>query len=109
MVVDRERAEHRGRLGLALRDVRLLADEVLVLDLAPRHPGLDHVVIVVELEAERAVALLQAPGRPVDADSRGDDAVRLTGVPDDVPQPRALLERHVELPAQVADVRDPRG
>ena len=109
VVVDGERAQHGGRLGLALAHVRLLADEVLVLDLAPRHPGLDDVVLAVELEAERAVALLEPAGGRVDADAGGHDPVRRAGLRDHVPQPRALLDRHVELPAEVADVGDARG
>ena len=106
VVVDRERAHDRRRLLLAVAHVRLLADEVLVLDLPPRHVGLDDVVLGVELEAERAVALLDPPGRAVDADPGGHDAVRLAGLPDRVPQPRALLDRHVQLPPEVADVGD---
>ena len=108
MVVDGQRAHDRGRLLLAVAHVRLLADEVLVLDLAPRHPGLDDVVLALELGAVRAVALLQPAGGPVDADPDGDDPVRRAGLGDDVPQPRALLDRDVQLPAEIADVGDPR-
>src|SRR5207244_12273092 len=67
VVVDGQGAEHRDRLGLALAHVRLLADEVLLLDLAPGHAGLDHVVLVVELEPECAAALLQTAALPADA------------------------------------------
>ena len=35
--------------------------------------------------------------------------MRLSRLPHEVPEPRALLDRDVELPAEVADVRDPRG
>ena len=77
------------------------------LTLPQRHVGLDDVVLGVELEAERPVALLDPPGRAVDADPGGDDAVRLARLPERVPQPRALLDRHVQLPAEVADVGDP--
>ena len=35
--------------------------------------------------------------------------MRLARLRDHVPQPRALLDRHVQLPAEVADVGDPRG
>ena len=38
----------------------------------------------------------------------GHDAVRLPRLPHRVPQLRALAHRHVQLPAEVADVRDPR-
>ena len=72
-----------GGLALAMRHVRRFADEVLFLHLPPRHVGLDDVVVSVELGAERAVRLLEPPGRAVDADPRGDDAVRLA------PPPRA--------------------
>src|SRR5207253_5992801 len=108
VVVDGERAEDRHGLLLAVPDVRVLADEVLLLDAPPRHPGLDDVVFRVELEAERAVALLQAPGRPIDADAGRHHAVGLSGLPDDVPKTGALLDRHVELPTKVAHVRDAR-
>src|SRR5205085_7198653 len=75
VVLDGERAEDRRRLLLAVTNVRLLADEVRRLHTPPRHPGLDDVVIGVELEAERAIALLEAPGRAVDADSGRHDPV----------------------------------
>src|SRR5688572_22859151 len=108
VVVYRQRAHDRRRLLLALPDVRLLADEVLVLDLAPRHPGLDDVVLAVELEAEGAVALLEPARGAVDPDARGHDPVRLARLGDQVPEPRALLDGHIQLPPEVADVRDPR-
>src|SRR5436190_22584716 len=104
MVVDRERAELRDRLGLAMGEVRLLADEVLALDLPPRHVGLDDGVVRVELEAERAVRLLEPARRAVDADARRHNSVGPTRLPDRVPEPRAFAERHVELPAEIADV-----
>ena len=34
--------------------------------------------------------------------------MRRAGLPEGVPEARALLDRHVQLPAEVADVRDPR-
>src|SRR5439155_13788900 len=107
MVVDGQGAELRDRLRLAMREVRLLADEVFALHLPPRHVGFDDGVIRIELEAERAVGLLEAAGRPVDADAGGDDPVRLPRFPHSVPELRAVLERDVELPAEIADVREP--
>ena len=81
VVVDRERAEDRGRLLLAVAQVRLLADEVLLLHLRPLHAGLDDVVLGLELGAVGAVALLEPPGRAVDADPAGRQAVRLRRPP----------------------------
>ena len=109
VIVDGQGAHVRHRLLLAVAHVRLLADEVLLLDLAPRHPRLDDVEVGLELGAVGAVALLQPSGGAVHADARRDDAVRLAGLGDDVPQPRALLHRDVQLPAEVADVGDARG
>src|SRR3954465_9710478 len=72
VIVDRERAELRDGLRIAVPQVRVLADEVLALHLPPGHVGLDNRVIRVELEAERAVRLLEAAGRAVDTDPGGD-------------------------------------
>jgi hypothetical protein len=77
VVVHGQRAHDRRRVLLAVAHVRLLADEVLVLDLAPGHAGLDHVVLAVQLEAERAVALLEPAGGAVHADAGRHDPVRL--------------------------------
>src|SRR5437660_9279113 len=90
-------------------EVRLLADELLALDLPPRHVGLDDGVVRVELEAERAVRLLEPARRAVDADARRHDSVRPAGLPDRIPELRAFVERHVELPAEIADVPDARS
>src|SRR5664279_896235 len=92
-----------------MAQMRLLADEVLLLDLRARHAGLDDVVLRLELGAVGAVALLEPPGGGVDADAAGHEPVRLAGLPERVPHARALLDRHVQLPAEVADVRDARG
>src|SRR5439155_13610569 len=56
-----------------------------------------------------AVAFFEATGGAVDADADRRDAERLAGLPDQVPQACALLEGHVQFPAQLADVRDARG
>src|SRR6478672_3979710 len=109
VVVDRERAEHRGGQLLALAQVGLLADEVGGLDLGPLHPGLDDGPLAVELEAEGAVALLDPAGRPVDADADRHRAVRRTGLQQTVPDLGRAVHRDVELPAELADVGDPRG
>src|SRR6202008_1186583 len=82
VIVDGQRAHHGRRFLLAVPDVCLLADEVLLLDLAPSHPGLRDVVLAVELEPERAVALLEPPGGAVDPDARGRDAARQARLPD---------------------------
>ena len=109
VVVDGQRAEDRGRLLLAVAQVRLLADEVLRLHARRGHAGLDDVVLGLQLVAMSAVALLEAASSPIHADAARGQAVRPPGLPQRVPQQKALLHRHVQLPAQVADVRDPRG
>src|SRR5204862_4593699 len=100
--------EDRRRLLLAMAQMRLLADEVLLLHLRPLHPRLDDCVLALELCSVGAVALLEPARRSVDANAARREGVRLTRLPEDVPQPRALLDRHVEPPAEIADGRDPR-
>src|SRR5439155_332162 len=73
------------------------------------HTGLDDVVVRVELEPKGAVTLLEPAGRAVDADAGGDDTVRLTCFANEIPQLRALFDRDVELPAELAHIRDARG
>ena len=97
------------RFGLSLGEVGLLADELRGLHLGTLHAGFDDGALGIELEAEGPVALLDAPGRAVDADADGDGAVVLPGSEYDVPQLRGLVHRHVELPAELADVGDPGG
>src|SRR6185503_19213656 len=89
VVVDGQRAEHGGGLLVAVAQVRLPADEVLVLDLGPGHAGFADVVLALQLEAVGPVALLESPGRPVHADAHRGDAVRPAGLPDRVPQAAA--------------------
>src|SRR5205807_3478976 len=89
--------------------VGLLADEVLRFDLGPGQSGLHQVELLLQLVAVGAVALLEASCGAVDADANRRDSVRLTGLPDRVPEPSALLERHVDFPAQLADVGNTRG
>ena len=109
VIIDGQGAHRGGRLLITVADVRLLADEVLVLDLAPGHAGLDDVVLAVELGAVSAVTLLEPPGGAVDATARGDHPVRLAGFDEQVPEPCALLDRHIQLPAEVTDVGDAGG
>src|SRR2546422_9938786 len=89
--------------------MRLLAHEVLILHLGTLHARLDDRVLALQLGSEGPVALLEPPRRAVDADPAGRESVRLTRLPENVPQPGALLDRHVQLPAEVADVRDAGG
>ena len=110
VVVDGERAEHGDRIGLAMRDVRSLADEVGRLDLARGHAGLDDVVVRVELERRRRGSTSRG-GRSCRR-RRCPRARRRAARPASQTrsqQLRALLDRHVELPAELADVRDARG
>src|SRR2546426_9408395 len=109
VVVDRERAQDGGRLLLTMPEVRFLADEVLVLYAGCCHARFDDVVLGLELVAVRAVALLQASGCAVHAYAAGREAVGLPGLPQLVPQLQPLVHRNVQLPSEVAYVRDPRG
>src|SRR5262249_21729078 len=108
VIVDRERAKLRRRLFLAVAEVRLFADEVLALHLPPRHAGVDAGDAGVDREAEAPIPLLEPPGGAIAADPRRHDPVLLPRLPHRVPERETLLHRHVELPAEVADVRDPR-
>ena len=108
VVVDRQRAHHGSLLLLPVAQVRFPADELLVLGLAPGHPGLDDVVVGLEFRPVGAVALLEPSRGAVDADAGGNDAVRRAGLRNDLPQARSLLDRDVELPAEIAHIRDPR-
>ena len=108
MRVHGQRAQHRARRLVPLPQVRVLADERLGLDLGPGHARLDQGVVRGELGPERAVSLFQPPGRAVHADAGRHQAVRLPGLVQRVPQPQALLDRHVQLPAELAHVGDPR-
>ena len=103
-----QRAQHRARRLGPLAQVRLLADERLFLHLRPGHAGLGQRVVRGELGAERAVPLLQPPGRAVHADAGRHQAVRLARLPQRVPQPGALLDRRVQFPAELADVGNAR-
>src|SRR6185312_4475011 len=95
--------------GLPLRQVGVLAGERVLLHLRPGHPGLDQGVVGGQLVAERAVALLQPAGGPVDADADRHQPMARARLPQRVPQPGPLLHRHVQLPAELADVGDARG
>src|SRR5699024_4481386 len=86
VVVDGERAQHGLRLGLTMLDVRVLADEVLGLDLRPAHPDLDDAAFGVEFGPERAVALLDPSGGAVDAEADGIMLVHDAGFDEGVPE-----------------------
>src|SRR5689334_630598 len=94
-IVDGERAEGRDRRVLTLPEVRLTTDEGHLLDPRALHVRLDEVELELELVAVRPIALLEPPGRAVDADPERDDAMRAAGLPERVPEALALLHRHV--------------
>ncbi len=71
--------------SLARLQVRLLADEVGRLHLRAGEPGLDRVVLALELGAHQAVALLDATGDGVHADADGHDAELGAGLGDRCP------------------------
>src|SRR6185503_327347 len=108
-VVNRQRAKRGDGRILALAQVRLTADEGRLLDPRPLHVRLDEVELELELVAVGAVALLEPACRAVDADPERDDAVRSARLPERVPQALALFHRYVQLPAELADVRDARS
>src|SRR4051794_2153933 len=109
VVVDGQGAQRGDRRLRAVLEIRVAPDEIRFLDLGPEHVGLDEVEFELELVAVRAIALLEPAGRPVDADPEGDDALRLAGLRERVPQPGALLHRDVQLPTELPDIRDARG
>src|SRR5699024_12043690 len=80
VVVDGERAQHGLRLGPTMLDVRVLADEVLGLDLRPAHSDLDDAAFGVEFGSECAVALLDPAGGAVDAEADGNEPVLAAGL-----------------------------
>ena len=107
-VINRQRAQDRDGVGGSLRLVGRAADEVRVLERGPGHARLDQVEIELQFRAVGSVALLE-PGRDrVCADPDRDHAVGLPGGPQRVPDPEALLHRDVDLPAELADIADPR-
>src|SRR5699024_37875 len=63
----------------------------------------------VEFGPERAVALLDPAGGAVDAEADGNEPVLAAGFEEGVPEPQPGFHRHVELPAEVADLGDARG
>ncbi len=107
VVVHRQRAKNRsGRLG-SLPEIRFLANEVLRLDLWPRHARLHEVVFQVQFGAVKPVALFQSRGCAVHADAHRRDSEWLTCLPQDVPQARALFHRRIDFPPQFTYVRNP--
>ena len=106
VILDRERAQHGGGLGLTGEEIGLLADEVGGLDLRARQAGFHRRVLAVELGAHEAVALLEPAGRAVHAGADRGHAERLTGFPEPVPDRERVVARNVDLPAVLADVGD---
>src|SRR5438067_7144792 len=109
VVVHRQGAEDRQRILLAMPQVRGLAHEVLLLDPRRGHSRLDHVVLGLELVSVGSIGLLEPAGGAVDPDAASRHAVRAARLPQRVPQLQALLHGHIQLPAEVADVRDAGG
>ena len=109
MVVNRERAQDGRRVFLAVAEVRPFAGEVFLLHPWRGHPRLHDVVFGLQLVAVRPVALLEPSGGAVHPDAACHEAVRLARLPQRVPELEPLLDRDVELPAQVTDVGDARG
>src|SRR4051812_33348022 len=106
MVLDGERAQHGCGRRVASEEVCLLADEVRGLHLRARQAGFDGRVLAVELGAHEPVALLQSPGRAVDAGTDSGDTERLARLPEPVPYRERVVAADVDLPAVLADVGD---
>ena len=86
---------------------RVAADEVAVgLAHAEGEPGLKRRLVRRDVGSPHAVALLE-PQRIDRAIPAGDEPVRVAGLPQRPPQPGAVLGRAVQLPAELAGVRDP--
>ena len=109
---ERDRArvgEHEAAeaaLRLLLREQRLAADEVALVELDREpEPRLERRVVGRDVGAPDAVALLepQRVDRPVAARDEAEIASRL---PDRIPEREPELGRAVELPAELADVGD---
>src|SRR3954451_19489281 len=96
-VVEDEAAQCAARRGVE----RVASDVVLVAFDAEPQPGLERVDVRRDVGRPDAVALLEAQrvDRPVTA---GDEAMRLPRLPQPPPQPRAVLGRAVQLPAELA-------
>src|SRR5450759_1487397 len=78
-----------------------LADKFLFLDARSGHPCLDHVAVC-------ALALFQSPGRPLHPEAAVSKAMWFPGLPEQIPELQTLVDRDVQLPAEVPDVRDAR-
>src|SRR4051794_17928871 len=103
-IVDGQRAQDRGRLGGTPLLVCGAAHEIGVLERRPGHAGLHEVEVELELCAVRPVALLE-PGRDgIRPDPDRHEPMRLPRPPERIPDPEPLLDRDVDLPAELADV-----
>ena len=79
-------------------EISLLADELVVLDLGPGQPGLDRVVLALQLGAHQPVALLQATRCPIHPCPDRGQAEVLAGLPQPVPHRAAGLGGDTDRP-----------
>src|SRR5207237_9538119 len=87
----------------------LAADEIaLVHGQREVQARFERVELGVDVLAPEAVALLQ-PERVLGGETGRRDPVRPPGLPEDVPEPKAVFSWSVDLPAVFADIRDPKG
>jgi hypothetical protein len=107
VALHREGAEDGGGLLLPGLLQRFLPDEIEGFDLRPGESRFDRVVLALELRPHEPVALLDAPGGPVDAGAHRHDPEFLAGLPQPVPHRQSLFGRDIDLPSEVADVGDP--
>src|SRR5919109_68029 len=104
-VVDDEAAETPARPLLAPAQQRGASQEVLLVGpYRKAEPRLVRVVRAPHVLAPGAVALLEAQAVE-GAAARGDEAQRLPGSPQEVPETKAQVRRRVELPTELAHVR----
>src|SRR5207244_5129938 len=108
-VVEDDAAQQGRRPPVANLQQRVSAHEVaLSQPYREAEAGRVRVVLRIDVGAPKPITLLESQ-RVHRADARRDGPERLSGLEEDGPQARAIFHWSVELPAEFADIRDPRG
>src|SRR6266851_1639809 len=106
-VVQHKTSEPRGGLSLTRFHEGIPTDEVALVQLdGESEAGFVRVYLGPDVGAPHAVSLLE-PHRIHGLVATGGQRVTAARLPDRVPQTEAELGRTVQLPAELADVRDP--